>query len=375
MKFIVLNFFRTDANPTSGGEQCSLNLLRSLSSNGASVLSIYISLGIDKLNKEKLSGNINQIGLPATDFDKQIYLKIKEKFTEKVTLDVTLIWSAAANALLKNTIKENISEGTILISQHFCFGELLENFSNYHRILFSHNIESHLKKDAFKNRELIELFESKERHYSRMFDLVTSVSHNDKNVYVKKFGFDENKVIFNPHKSNFKVVEFNPNHQNNLNCFFLASHWKYNILGFSTLVQSCPAFFNRYFINVIGSISDKLKIEHNSKLNNVIYHGVLEEVELIALASKCAFAINPCLDGAGANVKNADYIALGLPILTTKFGLKSYENYQDYITTKEIAEWDSFDSTDLKNIPFDIRQSATNNFSADRFLKLIEKSH
>lgn len=57
---------------------------------------------------------------------------------------------------------------------------------------------------------------------------------------------------------------------------------------------------------------------------NVLLWGVVDEVTKSAVMQSCAMALNPVKSGSGSNVKLADYLANGLFVITTEFGLRGY---------------------------------------------------
>jgi glycosyltransferase involved in cell wall biosynthesis len=59
--------------------------------------------------------------------------------------------------------------------------------------------------------------------------------------------------------------------------------------------------------------------------DNVVIYGQLEEGDKNALLSCARMALNPVASGSGSNLKMAEYVAAGLPVLTTPFGCRGLE--------------------------------------------------
>jgi len=57
---------------------------------------------------------------------------------------------------------------------------------------------------------------------------------------------------------------------------------------------------------------------------NVTLWGVVDENTKSAVLQSCALAINPMQAGGGSNVKVADYLANGLFVISTEWGLRGY---------------------------------------------------
>ena len=73
---------------------------------------------------------------------------------------------------------------------------------------------------------------------------------------------------------------------------------------------------------------------------------------LSPLLAAADVAVNPIESGSGSNVKLAEYIASGLPVVTTPIGLRGYEAYAHLVT---VAELDAFveavDATNRRPAP------------------------
>lgn len=50
-------------------------------------------------------------------------------------------------------------------------------------------------------------------------------------------------------------------------------------------------------------------------------------------------ALNPMLSGSGSNIKVAEYCAAGLPVITTPFGLRGFEELGPWLGVREIADF------------------------------------
>jgi glycosyltransferase involved in cell wall biosynthesis len=69
---------------------------------------------------------------------------------------------------------------------------------------------------------------------------------------------------------------------------------------------------------------------------------------LAPLLAAADVAVNPVESGSGSNVKLAEYVAAGVPVVTTSFGLRGYEGFADRVT---IAELGGFASAVQARVP------------------------
>jgi hypothetical protein len=70
----------------------------------------------------------------------------------------------------------------------------------------------------------------------------------------------------------------------------------------------------------------------------VVFFGVLDGDDKNAVLSSAQIAINPVTTGSGSNLKIFEYVAAGLPVLTTPFGFRGHTEQASVV----VAERDQF---------------------------------
>ena len=125
----------------------------------------------------------------------------------------------------------------------------------------------------------------------------------------------------------------------------------------------------RNTVHCVGSINLSFKTVN---LNNLIFHGILTNQSLIDLSLNCSFAINPCVSGGGSNVKNSDYLALGLPIISTPFGFRGYEKYSNFIHIQNIDNWSNIDVNQLNRVPNSVKKTLLWSYSLKSLLDTLK---
>ena len=70
----------------------------------------------------------------------------------------------------------------------------------------------------------------------------------------------------------------------------------------------------------VGSVCNAI----HERRDNVQLWGVVDEARKCAILQSCPVALNPVVSGGGSNIKMADYIANGLFVITTDFGVRGY---------------------------------------------------
>jgi glycosyltransferase involved in cell wall biosynthesis len=91
--------------------------------------------------------------------------------------------------------------------------------------------------------------------------------------------------------------------------------------------EVAPAHKENTF-HFIGTVCESL---HDLRSPNVVLWGLADEETKSRVLRSCELALNPVSSGGGSNVKFADYLAHGLPVLTTSFGLRGIEGADDHV--------------------------------------------
>lgn len=88
--------------------------------------------------------------------------------------------------------------------------------------------------------------------------------------------------------------------------------------------------------HILGSVGDAIaRVPRNVKL-----WGVVNEDVKSAVLQNSSLAINPMLSGSGSNVKLADYIANGLFVVSTEFGVRGYsKNVREHVAVAAIEHF------------------------------------
>jgi glycosyltransferase involved in cell wall biosynthesis len=74
---------------------------------------------------------------------------------------------------------------------------------------------------------------------------------------------------------------------------------------------------------IVGSAG--MKYSEQYRIPNLLFFGAVDEKEKQVLLSAADLAINPITSGSGSNLKIFDYMAAGVPVLTTPFGARGFD--------------------------------------------------
>ncbi|WP_294122125.1 glycosyltransferase family 4 protein [Sphingomonas sp.] len=218
-------------------------------------------------------------------------------------------------------------------------------------VLDAHNIEWRIWMDrqgesSWAGKAARALYEV-ERRAMRRANLVITCSDLDHQYAIDDFGCDPDKVMVAPNgvdcasfapiasarafaRRARQVVDGVPH------ALFIGSNWGPNIDAARAVIDLASRLPEIHF-DIVGSVGDALRSPFP---DNVTVTGGIGELDPYFIAAD--IALNPMTAGSGSNVKMFEYLAAGLPIVTTPFGGRGVEDSTGLAIL--IAEMDGFPS-------------------------------
>lgn len=147
---------------------------------------------------------------------------------------------------------------------------------------------------------------------------------------------------------------------------FLGSAHMPNVDAVKFIVESLASQCVDIDFHIVGSVCHSLPKDLPS---NVRAWGILSDSKKAAVLEQCSVAINPMFSGSGSNVKLADFLANGLYVVSTDFGVRGYPD--DIFKHVSISDRESF-ATTLRKV---INLAATNSVENRRERNTIFLKH
>ena len=283
--------------------------------------------------------------------------KMEIEYSQKVGwTPVTDIIASSAIHLTPNYLAElklACDSADIVIASHPYLGELLLNNASHAEFWFeAQDVELDLKSQILSKFEggdaLIEMVRkcedfcwktAKLTYTCTACDLAKLESlygHTDSFKFVVPNGFDADSVRFVSLESR-RFIKQLVGLGNRPVAIFMGSWHEPNIEAIERIIGYAALIPHVLFV-LIGSAG--LKFVNHDLPENVRIFGPVDEPIKAVLLSMADLAINPMTSGSGSNLKMMDYLAAGLPVLTTQFGVRGFalEPGQHYI----VADLDNF---------------------------------
>jgi glycosyltransferase involved in cell wall biosynthesis len=296
-------------------------------------------------------------------------------------------------------LKESVKYADVIIASHPYLGKELHQMSKTAEFWFeAHNIELSLKKnmlpDSESSKELLDLVSAAERYCWKNAKLVFACTNQDLLMLEDVYGETEALKIEVPNGTCPDDVPFIDGAErnrrkellgygNNTVTLFMGSWHGPNIEAAKKIIEFAKRLPDVVFIivgSVCGAISN-IPITQNVKLV-----GVVEDNEKAILLGTADIALNPMEKGSGSNLKVLDYFSAGIPIVSTKFGMRGMKaernlHYREVEIEEFFAEInDTKPSEDFKGMVLSARALVLENYDWSRIssnfirqLKVIEQ--
>ena len=180
----------------------------------------------------------------------------------------------------------------------------------------------------------------KEQYALEHADIIITVSKNDKRQIISKFDIDADKIYVVPNGvdiSRFTIPT--PTEKNKYKrqiigdsnkkvILFVGSLYYPNIEAVKFIINNIAPEVLKYYKNclflIVGSVGNYFKnINLKLKNKNIFMTGLVEDI--LPYFKMADIAINPIISGSGTNIKLLEYLASGIPTITTPFGTRGID--------------------------------------------------
>jgi glycosyltransferase involved in cell wall biosynthesis len=283
-----------------------------------------------KIEVTKESLNIYCIRIPKTQehIDEESYLNSRFHIS---TNDIVALRHVDRNQIFKDVYALLRKQARIVICDHPYMSPLPIAWSD--RFVYSsQNFEYGLKKDLLEwhpdKASLLNDVRAAERTCVASAAAVVVVSSQDGHdlVYGMKAAAPI-MVVANgactPAKPSPEDVSAVKKYITSKSAVFIGSAHMPNVDAAKFIIESLALQCLDVDFHIVGSVCQALP---KNLPSNVKAWGVLSESMKAAVLAQCSIAINPMFSGSGSNVKLADFLANGLYVVSTEFGVRGYPN-------------------------------------------------
>lgn len=200
------------------------------------------------------------------------------------------------------------------------------------RVYESYNVEAQLALQLFRRPQAdkyIRFIADLERQLVEGSDLVLATSETERDVFRRLYGCPSEKLALAPNgvdpDPQVEEVGSRSECRNALGlaaqvpcATFLGSAHPPNVDAARYVCERLAPALPRVQFAIAGAVCRQI----TTRVGNVRLMGVISDADKTKLFHACEAALNPVLSGAGTNLKMLDYMAAGLAVVTTPFGVR-----------------------------------------------------
>ena len=232
--------------------------------------------------------------------------------------------------LRSRQVERCLNDRRVVIFEHPQNWDLAAQFlrDDHFVVLDAHNIESRIWADqrnaAGWQGKAARALEDVERRAMRRADLVFMCSEEDRDIAIAEFDCDPAKIEVAANGvdcASFAAIAAQRGQgQGTTRVLFVGSNWAPNIEAAQAVLAIAKQVPDLQF-DIVGTVGDALRGPFPV---NVTVTGAVDDLDhWFGIAT---IAINPMSSGSGSNIKMFEYLAAGLPIVTTPFGARGVDD-------------------------------------------------
>lgn len=296
---------------------------------------LYIAPVYEKRASVRITEGLIEHVIPKSRETDQCIKQLEKKCNIPSLYDVGLSYYLEKTPLYINSLVNSIRDSDLIIMDRPFLFPFVQMYANGRAILHrSQNIEYLYRKSTVPQNEqsmkmLKDLFQL-EKNCCNTCDMNFSCSETDLNTMKELYGTSVSKLELLPNGIFCSDNKFIPlRKRKELKSTFLRSNYKIatfigaphqpNVEACELIYRIAPYCNDTVFV-VAGDICQKMK--SYDKPENVVLLGRISEETRKRLFAVTDMALNPMYSGSGTNVKMFDYMSMGIPIISSSFGVR-----------------------------------------------------
>jgi glycosyltransferase involved in cell wall biosynthesis len=328
--------------PLGGGRLRLLGLYHGL---GADMPTVYVGTYDwpgERLREQALSATLTERMIPLCDAHFTAAHQLSNQVDGKTVIDSAFASQAHLSPEYLDAARAAAREADIVVYSHPWLYPLTKDVLDRSRqivVYDAHNVEGKLRMalldDGATGTRIVRDVVAVEADLCRVADLVLCCSSQDADDFHRLYGtpWDAMRIVPNgSFTQRGRGVDTTGKEKSRKNCglsdefvaLFLGSGYQPNIEAAQFMIETlAPALPEMLFV-IAGGVGEALKI---SRLpHNVRITGALSEADKVAWLSAADIAINPMFSGSGTNIKMFDFMAAGLPTVSTPTGARGIDS-------------------------------------------------
>ena len=347
--------------PQGGGQARIFNLYKNIAKTFDVEIVSFTNVD-QKEFKDFIAPNLKEIRIPKSAKHQTKEYEIECSVGIPVS-DIGMITLSDYTPLYGEELKKSVGTSDIVVISHPYLYEAFKKCGINKKFIYeAHNVESAMKKNMLPDtavaRKLVQQVFDTEKECCEKSEFIMTCSFEDQITINKIYGIPLEKMIVVPNgvdceETSFTAVEQRLKNKAELGLsneklgLFMGSWHKPNLEACEEIFKIASECPQVKFL-LMGSQCLYFEKEKTKIPSNVGFLGLVSDEVKNRVFATVDFALNPMLSGSGTNLKMFDYMAAGIPVITTEFGTRGINSKNHFIVT-EIDEMESI----INNYEFD----------------------
>lgn len=319
-RILVVTGNLKDWSKNSGGKERTATLIEALDEAGYSVTLLSFSWDTQGFEKQ-VSKNIYQIQ-PGTEYN--VYRKYKRLILNELKNNHDLAIKVLQPELkeFNRKVKSLSKQADLIILDHFSTAPFIENINDVPIVYNSHNSEITMAKQLYPEDEYaIEILSDMEYTAISKSVLTTYCSKEDFKNLIKHYDLKVDGQYI-PNGTQYRENVGYEIRSGSKDILFVGSSHLPNVVAAKELIPLAKMMPDYNFL-IVGNVGKS--INRTSAPANIKILGHVSNEELDDLFLKCFAFINPMKSGSGTHLKMMKALGFGIPIVTSRFGARGFE--------------------------------------------------
>lgn len=340
----------------------------------------------ENYRKHQLSETLEEINIPLSENHFVECFKLQSQSNNKTIIDSCFnLLGHHSSDFIKNA-KSKIKESDIVVFSHpWVYPLVKDSLTKDHLVIYdSHNVEGVLRHELLDDggglgTEIAQNVIKIESELCSNCDLVLVCSDEDRELFNKLYNTPFSKISVVPNgvftdkikpvtKQQKEIIKKKLGLGSKPIIIFIGSSYQPNIEAAEFIVNELATKVPDVNFVICGGVSDHFKPDELRNKNNVVLTGFLNDKDKNNYLIASDIAINPMSSGSGTNVKMFEFMAAGLPIISTPVGARGIYQTEESI---QICSLDLFENA-IRKI---IRNNDLSNSLGKNARSLVEEKY
>jgi len=252
---------------------------------------------------------------------------------------------ARFNKRLLRELKISSEGSKVLISEFPYLFSILLQYRRKGQVLIydAHNVEYEYQKGIMSDRLLDRFFlrfiKAMERKSCERADMILAVSERDQEIMASTYGVLREKIKVIPHGVNTGEIDVPTDDERRTakaalglgsakTFLFIGGNHPPNVEALEFIAFNLAKEFKDAIFLVVGDVYREFSRKFKRSImdiDNIRPYGLVSDSLKVDILKASDIALNPIFSGSGTNVKMLEYMAAGIPLVTTGFGARGLD--------------------------------------------------